>query len=355
MTRGMRGVRGVLLSAGLVLIMGLAGGVASATTAGAAPTPQVTLTPAPYSFGNVSIGAGPDNVFSLTNNSTVTVYVNNITLLGSPAFRIVAGDCGGNLGGYGGSCGIEVADQPTQVGPESGTLTLEVNGTVFRDHLTATAVNPVTEVSLSPAPYSFGNVYVGGDQENIFTLTNNSDVTVNLNGISLAGEPNFHFDWTYCGNYLGGGGGNCVIAVSDQPTQTGGESGVLRVQVNNKMVTDQLSGTGINPATATSFSPNPYGFGKVDVGAAPQETFWLTNDSNVNVNLNNLGLSGSPAFHINGSNCYGSMSGNGNSCYVNVVDQPGQAGKEIGTLYIQVNGTVVRASLSGQGVNPAKH
>jgi len=92
------------------------------------PGLQLSVSPNPYDFGTVNLGAKRTVLVTLTNHGPVAAAaLPNITLGGSNASEFTripeVGDCGDAGMEVGGSCTLRFAFTPTSTGPKSGLIT----------------------------------------------------------------------------------------------------------------------------------------------------------------------------------------------------------------------------------------
>jgi hypothetical protein len=151
-------------------------------------------------------------------------------------------------------------------------------------------------------------------------------------------------------------GSSCTIQVTFHPTATGTSSGFLSVSSNSSppVVSDFVSGTGVNPAI--SVSPASIAFGNTTVGTdAPVQTVTVTNPGTTTLHVNALSISGDPDFFTLTNTCIGGTGVvPGGTCTIQIEFQPRTAGPGTSTLTIgsDASNGAVSASLSGTGVNP---
>jgi hypothetical protein len=116
----MRGVigRALVAAAAALALVGLPTGVASA----AAGPAELALQPAPYDFGQVSVGERPERTFTLGNTGGRASGALTFRVSGSAAFTIIADTCPPSLG-PGKTCAVSVRFAPTATGTVTATLT----------------------------------------------------------------------------------------------------------------------------------------------------------------------------------------------------------------------------------------
>ena len=163
----MRGVIGralVAAAAGLALV-GLPAGVASA----AAGPAVLAFQPAPYDFGQVSVGERPEQTFSLGNTGGRASGALTFRVSGSAAFTIITDTCPPSLG-PGRSCAVSVRFAPTATGTVEATLT------AANKRQTVTATDPLTGTGRR----------LGTTLERIYWTSSDGSISVGaLNGTSV--------------------------------------------------------------------------------------------------------------------------------------------------------------------------
>ena len=109
-------------------------------------------------------------------------------------------------------------------------------------------------ISWNVSSYNYGNVLVGSNASNTFTLTNTGTATLNVS-LSLTGSGEFTQTSTTCGGTLGAGA-NCTVTIKFTATSAGTVSGALVETDSGNSLTGSiaLSGTG-NPPVGTVATP----------------------------------------------------------------------------------------------------
>jgi len=270
----------------------------------------------------------------------------------------------GCAGGFaaGITCSIQVAFAPKSLGPGSATLTInsDASNNPVSVPLSGTGVNPPT-ASVSPASINFGSVFIGtGNSTPTVTVSNTGGVTLHINSVAVAGDPDF---FTLANNCVGGTGvapgGSCTIQMEFQPHSAGPGSATLTIgsDGSNGLVSVALSGTGVSPATA-SVSPSTVNFGSQPVGTqSPSQTVTVSSTGTGPLHISSLATSGDADFSILNSNCpIGSGMTQGASCIIQVAFAPKSVGAGSATLIINsdASNNPVSVPISGTGVNPPK-
>lgn len=222
------------------------------------------------------------------------------------------------------------------------------------DQLGLTGPNQLTLAY--PGAIAFGNVPTGQlANSSVATLTNTSSVPVT--GITIAASGSAFSIDNNCGSTLNANA-SCTFVVKFSPVagQNQSYNGTLQISRDGvSVITKPLSGTGVVPAPALTFSyPGEINFGNAPAGQIYNSSVaTLSNTSNVTAS--NLNVTASGVFSIGNSNCGTNLAAN-TSCTFVIRFSP-TAGQNLsynGTLQINADGanTITRA-LSGVGVVPA--
>jgi subtilase family serine protease len=229
----------------IVTILGESGSLTNATTLSLTVAPQISgsqisLTPSSLSFGTVIVEASSAaKKATLTNNSSGTMYFSSIT---TTANFSQTNTCGSTLAA-GKSCTISVTFSPTQVGPLTGTLYVNDNGTNSPQTVSLSGTGKA-QATLTPATATYPSTVVGKSSAvKTFTLKNNQNVL--LRNISISTTGPFSITSTTCQTNLTSNA-DCTIGVVFTPTGVGVETGTLRVSDNavNSPQVSNLKGTG---------------------------------------------------------------------------------------------------------------
>jgi Abnormal spindle-like microcephaly-assoc'd, ASPM-SPD-2-Hydin len=135
----------------LVIVSGSAAGVAAAS----AGPPVLAFSPAPFDYGQVTVGQTPSQVFTLANTGGWASSALTVTVPGSAAFTVTADTCSGTSLGPGKSCTVTVRFAPTAAGAAGATLTAAGNKQA------ATATDALTGTG-APAGHLYWANFSGG-------------------------------------------------------------------------------------------------------------------------------------------------------------------------------------------------
>lgn len=181
------------------------GGTGSAGLSGNGVTDAaVELTPAPYDFGPVDVGAAgpPKQTFTATNRGGLATSALTLQLLGanSDQFPVTGDTCGSKILAPGASCTVDVTFKPTTRGPKTGSLQV-TSGTAVTGSALSGAGRDYARLSVTKSGAGTGTVSGGGidcgatcfadiarttASDPIVTLTATADPTAYLTGWSIA-------------------------------------------------------------------------------------------------------------------------------------------------------------------------
>jgi Bacterial Ig domain len=163
------------LIAGVVLLA-LALGALSASSAQARPRPfpEVSFSPASFDYGATAVGRTRSMDFKLsvvTGQGSLGPFTTSLS--GSSAFSITADKCNGKRISTNKSCTITVSYTPTAVGSDTGTLTASATG--------------VTGASVSLSGSGFTNTQPTSDSASVTTAVGTAK-TISLSGSDPDGD-----------------------------------------------------------------------------------------------------------------------------------------------------------------------
>jgi hypothetical protein len=200
-----------------------------------------TLNKSSIYFGVQAVNrVSPSQKVTLTNSGGAALAISSITV--SPTQFLQSSNCPSSLAG-GLSCTISVAFDPSAVTSYSGTLTVNDNAANTPQTVALSGVGTFTVYSTYSL--NFGNVAVGGTSSLPITLTNLSQNSIKITGVSIHGTGDRQFTQTNtCGGSVAGKG-TCTFTVTFAPTFTGTRSATLTINTNSSPSTNiPLTGTG---------------------------------------------------------------------------------------------------------------
>jgi hypothetical protein len=204
--------------------------------------PAVQVSPTSLTFGDWAVGTtSSEQKVTITNNSAASVAVTSIVTTGD---FVEHGTC--KSVGPLNSCAIQLVFAPTAVGVRTGSLAITEadNSAPLTVSLTGTGVS---QVSIQPATFNFGNVTVGHTATRNFTVVNNLSTAITISAITATSAPSELSQTNTCGTGLPAKG-KCSVSVTFAPTVTGKVTGSLSVSDSaaDSPQTAAILGTGVN-------------------------------------------------------------------------------------------------------------
>ncbi len=310
--------------------------------------PMNSLNTVPFGGQAVNTSSTPF-IVTFTNWGTTTVSVGTPTITG-PFTQ--TNTCKKSIGA-GGSCMVDVTFSPTELGSQTGTLTLPTSyggGTSVSVGLQGTGSQ--TSLSVRYPGLTFPLIPYGtGTITKSVTLTNTSTSTLSISNIQIVGGA---FSQTNnCGSTVNPGA-DCTFNVSFKPTtasalpETDAYYGDLVIYSNDPASPIQLRLSG--DGTPVSYTPKSLTFSSQAVGttSAPQ-TVAITNHGTTTLTFGSVGASG--AFSATNT-CTGGVATEA-KCTVSVTFTPTQTGANNGSLTLVDSGgdSPQVLTLTGTGTN----
>ncbi|MDQ1424384.1 MAG: hypothetical protein QOD72_1882, partial [Acidimicrobiaceae bacterium] len=179
--------------------------------------PALSITPGPFDFGAVNVGAASGAVaFNVVNVGKQATPMSSIAIGGGQAgdFVIESNGCSGVTLAAGLSCVVKVHFAPGAIGTRLSTLTAaSANQATASANLTGTGVVGATirppGLTINPSARNFGSVPVrGSSAPTVFTVTNTGSQPQTITSVALIGSQagEFAVDSGTCANALVAGG-----------------------------------------------------------------------------------------------------------------------------------------------------
>jgi hypothetical protein len=229
--------------------------------------------------------------------------------------------------------------------------------TVTMNAAETVTANFVSALTVTPASFSFGTVYLGTitTTEVIVTNSGTSAITISNPLISIlkGGDSSEFVSVNLCPKSLPAGG-HCTITVSflAGPFYTP-QTATLSVMDNapGNPQTVMMSATVINPQA--SFNPNSLSFGAQTVNTSVTKTLTLTNPGATALSITGMSVTGANAaqFTLTPSSSCGSSLAAGSSCTISVTFKPVAKVSYSATVQLTDNAQCgsLTAPLSGTG------
>ena len=356
-SRGQFGVKSRALKACLVAMAMLSSGVlggCAGLVSGTKTAIQAafSLNPTSINFGKVGIGKQTTQSIAISNTGNTTISITQATVSNSQ-FSLPGATFPMSLA-TGQSGNVTVAVTPTASGTVAGTLTaLGSNGNSQVVNLSATAVAPTPQISLSSSSVQFGTVTVGSTGNSTLTISNAGTADLTVSFITLTGTG-FGATGIATPKTISAGQ-SASLALTFQPTIAGAASASLSIASNDPATptsTVALAGTGSTTATQAgiTLTPSSANLGNVTVGSSNSQTFQVKNTGNGVLTITQATVSGT-GFSTPGLTVPLSINPGLTSTF-NAVFQPAAAGSATGSISILSNAPTspTTIGLSGTGV-----
>lgn len=261
--------------------------VVSLTSTGvAAPSPQLTVSPASLIFGGVGIGVGSTLPLTIKSTGTGPLTINAATVVGT-GFTFSGASFPATLN-PGQTLTLEVEFAPTVANAATGTLTISSNAarhTTTAVVLSGTGTLTTPQLTVSPTSLSFGDVTDGSNATLGVTLTSSGTAAVTVNSATISGTgftvSGATFPVTLSPQQT------VTLDVEFAPTTASAATGSLTVSSNsstNPTATVSLSGTGVLHQVALTWdaptsSPDPVAGYNIYRATGTSSSYTLVNPS----------------------------------------------------------------------------
>jgi hypothetical protein len=215
---------------------------------------------------------------------------------------------------------------------------------------------------------AFGNVVVGADATQSYTVTNNGNAPLIFaaGAVTLTGANANQWSLTVntCAGQTIPAGGTCTVTARLNPTSAGSKSATLRFSDNAPGSPHTVSLTGRGTTATFSAAPASQDFGGVRVGTtSAAQTFTISNTATganagpMTIPAGGVTLTGADAsqFAVGADACSGTTVAAGSSCTVAVTFSPTSTGATSANLHVADNATGAPhdVALAGTGTEPA--
>lgn len=199
---------------------------------------EPTLSPETADFGRSAVNVTTAyQSFTWTNN---TIFPIGLQIGVDPDF-VYQASCG--VVAPGGTCTIQVAFKPTQLGKRNGTLTVTYGGNTSTAALTGTGV-PDLESTLATIDFGKLDVTATSATRRI-TVTNNTPTDIAVASVDVTGD---YLRTTTCVTAIPANG-TCTIDVAFHPGTTGTRAGTIALtptDVRHGLIQGALTGIGVD-------------------------------------------------------------------------------------------------------------
>ncbi len=314
------------------------------------PVPQLTVSNASLAFGDVTINTSSTQTLTLRSTGTSPVVINSTSLSGS-GFAVTGGALPATLN-PGQSMTLQVAFTPTAAGAATGQLTINSNSSSGASTIALTGsgtATPVSQLTVSTASLSFGNVTVKTSAAQSFTLSSTGTAPVTINSAIIAGTG-----FSLVGSPLPtilNPGQSVTLQVQFSPTAAGATTGQVTINSNSSSgaATVALSGSGIAaPVPQLTVSSAALSFGSIAVDSSTTQALTLRSTGTASVTVNSAAITGG-MFSVVAQSFPISLAA-GQSVTLQIQFNPTAAGTATGQLTISSNSTannLTTVALSG--------
>jgi len=265
--------------------------------------PDIGLEPGSKNYGEVAVGSDASHTFEVCNEGSADLHVSEVKFVheDTDQFRIDSGG-GAFILTPGGSREVVVSFVPTSGGSKMTHLKFYSNDPDENPKwatLSGVGIGADPDIVIEPASKNYGEVEVGTDAMQRFTVSNAGSSELNVSEVKLLGgnTDQFRID-------SGAGSFNLVpgetqdIVVSFVPTSNGYKSTHLKVysddpDENPKWAT--LSGKGLGADPDIALDPESYEFGEVTVGSDASHVFTVSNEGNADLHVSEVKFVGGNA------------------------------------------------------------
>ena len=312
------------------------------------PPPLESVTPMSLSFAAAAVGvtSSPQGV-TVMNGGGGVLAIGAVSVTGD--FSETDNCAGGSLSGAG-YCSVHVTFTPTGLGMRTGILT--ITGTTADSSVKVALVGmgaTTAAIGFTPQSLSFGTVTVGSQSgTQTITVSNTGGLPGTLGAAAVTGD--FEIQSNFCGTSLAAGA-QCLVGLLFAPTTSGTRTGTFSILGPSGMLTANLSGTGLAPATDT-LSPASLTFAARQEGtASASQTVLVTNSGDATLTGLQAAISPASFSLING--CPTSLAGH-SQCTLTVGFDPASIGAIAGTLTVEDQSRPQSQSvaLTGTGLAP---
>ena len=324
--------------------------VVSLAGSGTAAQPQLTVSPASVSFGNVAAGSSGSQTVTLTNNGNATLTISQFSASGAP-FTVTGVSLPITISA-GSSASVTSVFTPTSAGAATGSISVVSNAPGGLSAIPLSGTGIQGQLGANPASVNFSSVAVGSSGTQSITITNSGSASVTISQASASGTG-FSISGLNTPATIAAGQ-SAIMSAQFAPTTPGSKSGSISIVSNasNSPLTISLGGTATQPQiTAT---PGSASFGNVTTGTSNSQTINLSNSGTAPLTISSVTVAGT-GFNITGISAPLTIAA-GSATTFNAVFAPTSAGAVSGSVMIASNAPTspVTIGLSGTGVASTK-
>jgi hypothetical protein len=258
-----------------------------------------------------------------------------------------------------------VSFKPTSAGDKSATLSItsdDPDENPVNVPLTGKGKGVAPDIAINPSLHNFGDVKVGENSDQIFTISNTGNADLDVNATTIGGANVGEFSIIDGGAFTVAPNATCDITVRFSPTSTGNKTATLVIASNdpdeNPLIV-ALSGKSVEhePEPDIEVDPASYDFKEVSIGTSVQRTFTIRNIGDGDLEIKSVTIEGTDkgAFFIESQNATAGPLKKNDSRNVTVSFNPKSAGNKTATLRFISNDpdeNPLDVELKGTGAEP---
>lgn len=332
--------------------------------AGCGGDPSLSADPDKIDFGDGEIGQrGPAQQIEIANDDRDEVTIERIAIAGdNPASFVLSdtSDCvEGMTLGKDESCTVAVQLKAESQGRLDATLTVEYTSdeSPLEIELRGEGVGEPA-VTVGANKLDMGNVAVGeGPRTKNTSLTNSGNAPLDLDSISIEGDPDFVVaKSTDCSTDVPlGAGESCTLAVAFSAEELGSRSATLIVEHNapGSPTEIQVTGTGTGNPKA-KIEPGSLSFGTIEIGKSSTKTATLSSTGKTALEVVRIGVDGTNEEDFTLQGCaQGTTLDPGETCSIKVTFKPRLPGARSATLIVLTDASSTPKEIPLQGTGKA--
>ncbi len=284
----------ILTLSGILFTSGCVGYSGKPGTTGGESGPSMDVSPSSLGFGSLTVGQSASKTLTITNTGTQSLTVSGISVAGA-GFTMKPIAVPMALGA-GQSATVSTTFTAAASGAVSGKMMISSNApdSPVVVALTASGVSKSSDLTVTPASVSFGDVKVGSESTQTVRLTNSGSSSMAISAVSASGTgisvSGLSFPVTLAA------GASASLSAMFKPTAAGNDSGTLTIASNAANSPDAIGWSGTATTSSTlqlTASPASENFGTVSIGSSGSATVQLKNTGTASVKISAIAASGS--------------------------------------------------------------
>lgn len=306
---------------------------------------QLSASPSPVAFGNVSVGSNSPQVITLTNNGSAAVAISSASVSGT-GFTI-SGLSTPQTVNAGATTTVTATFSPTATGAASGSVSITSNASNSTLVIALSGAGIQPQLTATPSSVGFGDVTTGSNSTLSVTLSNPGTASLTITQATISTGA-----FTMSGLTVPltiNSGKSSTFSIEFAPTSNGAASGSVTLTSNapNSPTSISLTGTGVSATQLLNVSPTSLDLGNVQVGSTGTQTATLTNSGTGSVTISQMTVSGT-GYSATGVSA-GQVLTAGESVPITVTFTPTTTGSATGSVTITSNASNSPAVISLTG------